>query len=234
MKVAAVGDIHAPKYFDLFKNSLEEFFKRSEDLTAFLLAGDIIDGSRYEQLDEIRKLMEKIDLPTYACFGNNEYTEYANTVMEKLPDIEFLDDSYVTLRKNDKTVAIVGSRGVLDKPTYWQKRTWPDIDKVYENRRFKLNKLADTCQADLKILLIHYPPTLKIVEGENLRFIEQMGSNKLEPLIKKFNLVITAHAHKGKKSVEIEGIPIVNVSLPLRSEICILNVEPKQSLDKFM
>jgi len=234
MKVAAVGDIHAPNYFDLFKKSIEEFLKITEDLAAFLLAGDIIDGGRYEQLDEIRELIKKVQLPTYSCFGNNEYKEYANTVMEKLPDVKFLDDSYITLSRNNRKVAIIGSRGILDKPTYWQKKNWPDIEKVYENRKFKLNELADVCQADLKILLIHYPPTLKIVEGENNSFIEQMGSSKLESLIKKFNLVITAHAHQGKKSVEIGGVPVVNVSLPLRNGICILDVEPKLGLDKFI
>jgi Icc-related predicted phosphoesterase len=234
MKVAALGDIHAPKYFDLFKKSLEEFLKRKEDVSAFLLAGDLIDNGRYDQLDVIRELIKKVDLPTYSCFGNNEFQEYSEIVMKKLPEVVFLDDNCVKLKRKEDDVSIVGSRGILDKPTYWQKKNWNDIDEIYEKRRNKLNELADICQADMKILLIHYPPTLKIVKGENPRFTEQMGSNKLDSVIKKFNLVITAHAHKGKKLVEVEGIPVYNVSLQLNKEICILEVEPKHGIEKFM
>jgi Icc-related predicted phosphoesterase len=234
MKVAALGDIHAPKYFDLFKKSLEEFLKRKEDVSAFLLAGDLIDDGRYDQLDVIREFIKKVDLPTFSCFGNNEYKEYSDVVMKKLPEVVFLDDNCVKLKRKEDDVSIVGSRGVLDKPTYWQKKNWSDIDEIYEKRRNRLNELADICQADMKILLIHYPPTLKIVKGENPRFTEQMGSNKLDSVIKKFNLVITAHAHKGKKLVEVEGIPVYNVSLQLNKEICILEVEPKHGLEKFM
>ncbi|MGD0329043.1 MAG: metallophosphoesterase [Nitrososphaeria archaeon] len=234
MKVAALGDIHAPKYFDLFKKSLEEFLKRKEGVSAFLLAGDLIDGGRYDQLDIIRELIRKVDLPTYSCFGNNEYQEYSDIVMKKLPEVVFLDDNCMKLKRIEDDVAIVGSRGVLDKPTYWQKKNWNDADEIYEKRRNKLNELADMCQADMKILLIHYPPTLKIVKGENPRFTEQMGSNKLDPVIKKFNLVITAHAHKGKKLVEIDGIPVYNVSLPLNGGIRILEVKQKHGLEKYM
>ena len=234
MKIAAIGDIHSPLFLELFKKSLEKFLAVKSDTAIFLVAGDIVEGGKFEQLDEIADLFDTIDLPIYACYGNNEYTEYEYMFSKKLPKVKFLNDNYVTLTFDKKDYAIIGSRGVLDEPTFWQRKRWPKIDEVYRTRATGLAEIAESCKAYFKILLIHYPPTLKIVEGENPRFLKQMGSDKLNSLIKRFNLVITAHAHQGKKTVMIDDVPVVNVSLPLRSEITTIDLEEKKGLEKFL
>ncbi|MGQ9781492.1 MAG: metallophosphoesterase family protein [Nitrososphaeria archaeon] len=233
MKIAAVGDIHAPLFLQPFRESLKHVLASKTDLTAFLLAGDIVDGGRFDQLDEIAALTKEIHVPIYACYGNNEYKEYEQLVSKKLPNVKFLDDSIVESAIDKKTYAIIGSRGVLEEPTFWQRKRWPNIIQVYETRAEKIAKMAATCTADFKILLIHYPPTLKAVEGENPRFKKQMGTSRLEHLIKMFNVVITAHVHKGKKTVIVDGVPVVNVSLPLRNRIVIVDIEEKKGLEKF-
>lgn len=233
MKIAAVGDIHAPLFLQPFKDSLGNVLSSETDLTAFFLAGDIVDGGRFDQLEEIADIMKEIDVPIYGCYGNNEYKEHEQLVSKKLPNVKFLDDSMVEAAAGDKVYAVIGSRGVLEEPTFWQRKRWPNIAEVYKARAAKLAEMAADCTADLKILLIHYPPTLKVVEGENPRFLKQMGTSKLEPLIGMFDIVITAHVHKGKEMVSVNGVPVVNVSMPLRGRITIIDLEEKRGLERF-
>ena len=233
MKLAAVADIHAPLYLDLFKRSLDSFVKTNDSITCFLLCGDIVERGRFEHLDEISQNLDKIHFPIYGCFGNNEYRDYEAVIREKLPSVNFLNDSFVTFESNNLTFAIVGSRGVLDEPTFWQKKNWPDIENVYDERTRSLTDLANRCRADFRILLIHYPPTLKILEGENNKFLRQMGSSRLESLIRRFDLVVTAHSHRGKKMVEVDGVQVVNVSLPLNNQITVLDLTKRKGLDSF-
>jgi len=233
MKVAAVGDIHAPLFLDSFRKSLNDFLKLEGEVALFLIAGDIIEGKRLDQLKDVNILLDKVKTPIYACFGNNEYQDNISIISESLPNVHFLDDEHAELNLDSKRVYLVGSRGILDQPTYWQKKNWPEITDIYRNRALKLKQIAEAGRADYKILLIHYPPTYSIIEGENPRFLSNIGSKKLETLVEMFDLVITAHAHKGKKYSEVKGVPIYNVSLPLTGMITIIDLEKKGGLDRF-
>ncbi len=234
MRIAATADIHAPLYTDLFKKALNDFLKRKIDVNFFVIAGDLIERGDINQLDAICPLLDKIDEPIIGCFGNNEYEELEGEIIKKCPRIKFLSDEKVILRTSDGTVGVIGSRGALDKPTYWQMRNIPNIRAKYRERVGRIKKLIKELRTDFKILLIHYPPTYSILEGENPKFFPQMACKLLESSVKDVDLVVTAHAHKGLRMVEVEGVPIYNVALPLNEKIVVLNVEPrKKGLEMF-
>ncbi|MEM3404596.1 MAG: metallophosphoesterase [Nitrososphaeria archaeon] len=233
MKVAAIGDIHAPLFLDIFRRSLDKFLKFEDEVSLFLIAGDIIEGKRLDQLKDVKILLDKIKVPIYACFGNNEYQDNISLIKESLPNVHFLDDEYVELSLNNKRIYLVGSRGVLDQPTYWQRKNWPGIADVYRERTLKLKQIAESGESDYKVLLIHYPPTYGIIEGENTKFLSSIGSKKLETLVEMFDLVVTAHAHKGKRYAEVKRVCVYNVSLPLTGEITIIDLDRKRGLDRF-
>jgi len=232
MRIAATGDIHSPDYLELFQSVMARLAERGEEIACLLLCGDLVDRSRLDQLGNVRRVLEGVDIPIFSCFGNNEYEEHEAAIREGLPNVRFLDDEVATIEIGGRLWAILGSRGILDVPTFWQRRNVPDISRRYEERVRRLGELSARISADVKVLLIHYPPTLKIVEGENPRILRQLGSSKLEHLIPRFDLVITGHTHKGEKEVRVGGALVVNVALPLRKEIAILSVE-RRGLDRF-
>ncbi|MCX8189199.1 MAG: metallophosphoesterase [Nitrososphaeria archaeon] len=234
MKVAAAADIHAPLYLKIFEEKLDRLFPLKDKVSLFLLAGDIVDGGKFEYLDKVNVILDKVDVPIFGCFGNNEYEDREQFVREKLSNVKFLNDEHVILDLDSYKIDIVGSRGVLDEPTFWQKKNVLGIEEIYRNRISKLKTISKECTGDIKILLLHYPPTLKILKGENPRFLKQMGSNRLEDLIIEFNVVIVGHAHRGLPYVEVYGTPVYNVSLPLINDISIINIEKGKGLDRFL
>jgi Icc-related predicted phosphoesterase len=92
--------------------------------------------------------------------------------------------------------------------------------------------------ANVRILLIHYSPTYKTLEGENPLFYGSLGTNRLEQIIvnRKPTVVIHGHSHRGKKMAWIDTVPIFNVSFPVNKEIVVIDTEKdlKPGLTRFV
>ncbi|MFX0097788.1 MAG: metallophosphoesterase [Candidatus Hodarchaeota archaeon] len=235
--VAAVGDIHGPKFLDLFRNGLSTLKGSiSNNLTCLLFAGDIIFRGHIRDLQKIIETLDdsKVVCPIISCFGNEEYEETQDSIRETFGDrITFLrDESFILTLKDGKTLGIVGSKGSLDQPTWWQSRNIPNIREIYSQRIEKIENLLQDLETDFRILLMHYAPTFKTLGGERRAFCQQLGSQKIENVIirNKPDAVIHAHAHNGKKFALLRGVPIYNVSLPLNQTISIIKLpRPKIS-----
>jgi Icc-related predicted phosphoesterase len=206
----------------------------------FFLVGDII---RHGQVEEYQKvynvLFGKITCPIVACFGNEEFGPETRMLIENQnPDIKFLDDESMVLEIQNKSIGIVGSIGGLDRPTFWQRNNIPDVYNIYNKRVETVEKLLGELNTDMKILLIHYTPTYKILEGENPRVYPELGSKAYEKIIieKKPSLVMTGHSHKGAKEAWLDTIPIFNVAFPLNKEIVLIDTDEdlRPGLEKFL
>ena len=235
MIIAASSDIHSPKFFDVFLRSVDSL-QVHPDL--FLLVGDVIDKGKIEEYEKVSNVFfGRIKCPIVACFGNEEYMELRDEIKKRVNEIKFLDDESIILEINGTSVGIVGSSGSLDRPTRWQRKNIPNIQEIYENRVKKVDELLSQLEADFRILMVHYAPTYKILEGENPIIYPELGCKKFEKVIleRKPDLVITGHSHKGKKEVWLDTIPIINVALPLRNEIVVIDTEKnlKPGLEKF-
>jgi Icc-related predicted phosphoesterase len=237
MLIAATSDIHSPMYYENFVRALD-FLQAKPDL--FLLAGDIVDRGNIE---EYRKILNaffgKISCPIVACFGNSEFgKETTDKIKERYKEIIFLEDEAIEISIGDKKVGIVGSKGSLDRPTYWQSKNLPGIEEEYARRVEKVKRLILELKSDLKILLIHYAPTYKILEGENINAYPELGSEDMEKALleAKPNLVICGHAHKGRKQAWIDNIPVFNVGLLLNGKIVLIDTEKdlKHGLERFL
>jgi len=237
MIIAATGDIHSPRHFDLFVKSVEDLHVKPD---IFLLSGDIIYRGKVEEYQKVYNVFfGKITCPIIACFGNEEFGAETRMLIEnQVPDIKFLDDEILTLEINDKSVGIVGSLGSLDRPTFWQRNNIPDIADIYKKRVETVEKLLSELKTDFRILLIHYAPTYKILEGENPRIYAELGCNDYDRVLieQKPDLVITGHSHKGSKQAWIDTVPIFNVAMPLHREIVVIDTEKdlKPGLEKFL
>ncbi len=230
LRIAATSDIHWPQYQGLFIKSLRELHSK---LDLFLIAGDSVNRGGFRGMAPlVEKLVEaKLKCPVIACFGNDDYDSIKDTLRKTAGDmVTFLDDELTTFTIRGKTVAVVGSRGVLDQPTFWQARNVQGIRELYEKRVKKLDRLLGKAKAQTPhvILLTHYTPTFKSLKGETKRSFAQMGSQRVEALLIKHSpmLAIHGHAHRGLRKVKLDSVQVYNVALPLNRQIVTIKSPP--------
>jgi Icc-related predicted phosphoesterase len=237
MLIAAIGDIHSPRFFDQYVKAIEDLQEKPD---IFFLLGDIVYHGKVEEYQKVYNvLFGRITCPIIACFGNEEHGEETRMLIENQnPDIKFLDEESLILEIGGKTVGIVGTIGSLDRPTYWQRNNIPGIYDIYKKRVETVESLLTSLKTEMKILLIHYAPTYKILEGENPQSFPELGSKAYERVIieQKPNIVITGHSHKGSKEAWIDTVPIFNVAFPLNRTIVVIDTEKdlKPGLEKFL
>ncbi len=235
MIIAAVSDIHTPRYYDEFVVALDQMAIKPH---LFLIAGDMVhrgDMSEYEKV--YNALFGKVSCPIIACFGNNEYQQIREDVKQKFREIRFLDDQSIVVDIGDMHIGIFGSTGSLETPTPWQKANIPNIERIYQQRMELADKHLYRMAGMFKIMLMHYAPTYRTLEGENPRFFSSMGNQFYENVIntRKPNLVIHGHSHRGTKMAWMDTVPIFNVAFPLNREIVMIDTDKlKPGLAKFV
>ncbi len=198
-------------------------------LDLFLLAGDLVNRGNPRSISPIvEKLKEaKPECPIVACFGNDEYDSIKETLRTQAQNtIIFLDDELKTFTIRGKQVSIIGSRGVLDHPTFWQSRNIKGIRELYTKRVDTLDSLFETAKtiSPYTILLTHYTSTYVTLKGEEQRDFAQMGSQRVEEVLKRHSpwLTIHGHAHRGQRKAQLGKVHVYNVALPLNREIVII------------
>lgn len=236
MIIAATGDIHAPQYYEEFVHAIDALQVKP---ALFLLAGDVINRGELQEWEKVyNALFGKITCPIVACFGNNEFIpDLTKEIKQKHKEIKFLWDESIILRIGNTSVSIIGTIGSLDVPTRWQKQNIPNIEGIYRERVNLVDRHLQRTSTIFRILLMHYAPTYKTLEGENPNFYGSMGSRAYENVLinRKPDLVLHGHSHRGKKMVWIDTVPVFNVSLPVNKEIVVINTdELKPGLTKFV
>jgi Icc-related predicted phosphoesterase len=238
MLISTVSDL------DILGVDIEPFWeviKLAKEPDLFLLAGDIYEFRNpeiYGLIIDFFKL-KKWNCPIIAVFGNREFDEDLDEIKKICKNrITFLDDESIELKIKDKKVGIVGTRGSLDVPTWWQSTHVPDIRKAYLERIKKCEELLEKLKVDIKILLSHYAPTYKTLVGEDKKIYSSLGSRKFEDtLIKtKINFAVHGHAHYGTSLAFVDSIPVFNVAFNISRKIVEIDPYnlPKPGLHKFV
>lgn len=241
MKLAAVGDIHSPKYLDLFKDAVS---RAPSDVKCLILCGDLILKGRHEEVSTVVQILKsKYSCPIYACFGNEEYESVEDKIVESTKnEVTWLDDSLIEVELSGYKVTLIGTRGCLDRPTRWQMKNIPNAMDIYNQRVKRLDELLSKSSGKV-VLFSHYAPTYLTLEGEQQRIWPELGCKKLENLILKRqpDLVIHAHAHRATRLEASLGLSkVINASLPASGKITVAELPEagrkalKVTLEHFM
>jgi Icc-related predicted phosphoesterase len=232
VRVAAVADIHSPKYLEIFRRGLAEL----GECDLFLLAGDLVLKSDHTQLATVvAAICEFYRGKILACFGNEEYQRDEEKFKDS-PELEWLDDQSTTVEVRGLKVGIVGSRGSLDRPTFWQRTHLKGIAQVYRERVKVIDRLLSELRADVKLVMTHYAPTYATLEGEQERAWPEMACRAFESVIRRQqpDVWIHGHAHQSKCLAKEFGRTLVlNASLPARGGVATLELPRKTGLDRF-
>ena len=233
MRLAAVADIHSPKYLSLFEDALERMGK----IDLLLMAGDLVLKNDYSQLPSVAAAVRKVyDGRVLACFGNEEY-EQDQRKYEEFREFSWVDGDTARVEFRGLKVGIVGSRGSLDSPTFWQRTHVKGIRQIYQQRVKAIDSMLAELQADIKVVMTHYSPTYATLKGEREQVLPEMACKRFEEVIRRRqpDIWLHGHAHRGTEfEAKIGRTLIVNVSLPARGGIFTIDLPRKVGLEKFV
>lgn len=231
MRVAAVADIHSPKYLNIFKDALAKL----GECDLFLIAGDLVLKNDYGQLPAVADAVREVyDGQVLACFGNEEY-EQDQEKYKEFRGLEWIDGA-ATIEVCGLKVGVVGSRGSLDRPTFWQRTHIKEIRQIYRQRVDAVDRALAELRADVKVVMTHYAPTYATLKGERESTWPELACKRFEDIIRRRQPEVWFHGH-GHRGTELETIMgrtlVLNVSLPARREIVTIDLPRKIGLEKF-
>lgn len=222
VKIAAVADVHCPRFLNEFRTALSKC--TPPDL--FLFAGDMVNRGKADQYTNVLDTVDSqlgSGFPIVACYGNEDPLEIQDELHAMTKDrLTFLDEKSIILNLSGSRVAVIGMSTVSMEPSEPQGNTVSDIQMIFEERTLQLSRLLDDASAtsDFVVLLMHYSPLLESTSNEFSWWISKALENSPP------NLIIHGHIHDATMGkVEIGTTTIRNVALPVTGSITELNLE---------
>jgi Icc-related predicted phosphoesterase len=235
IRVAAAGDVHA----DASRRAdLEAAFTNLRGRAdVVLLAGDLTTHGQPEQAQVVADASQLSELPVFAVLGNHDWhcnraTEVAAVMAEA--GVTMLDQqrSSATLEIDGTSLGISGTKGFVGGfpgshlPDFGE----PLLREVYAEAGREVAALEEglraTADCDIRVVLLHYSPTLMTLEGERPEIAAFLGCDRLAHPIADHcpDLVLHGHAHAGRFDGTIGSVPVFNVALPMKREFWVFEL----------
>ena len=222
IRIAAAGDLHADER--VAPRIDEAFAHVAGAADIVLLAGDLTAHGEPTEMDVVAAACARLDVPVYTVLGNHDH--HANRVPELVSILEdagvvVLERSWTTASANGATLGIAGTKGFVGG---FPGSTLPDfgeplLRKVYaetgEDVAALDRALEEIAGCPLRVVLLHYAPTMSTLLGEPESIWTFLGSNRLDGPIQKHrpDLVLHGHAHAGTFAGAIGPVPVYNVAV---------------------
>jgi len=229
VRILCFADVHSPRYFTLFAASLAKVDLKNVEVV--IMAGDIVEKGRVEALKPVIDVLRRHvpSKPVYAVFGNEEYFDMEKAFTDSYPEITWLNDNAVEVEVEGVRLCIVGSRGILSRPTHWQAKHIPGIHEIYRARVRRLMHILSRCreQCDKVILATHYACSYATIKGEPPSIYPYLGYPLIEtlPPAARPDIAVHGHAHNAKVlRALVNSVEVHNVAVPARGGVTLLNI----------
>jgi Icc-related predicted phosphoesterase len=229
INILSFSDTHGVQHLPLLVSSLNALHSRDLDLV--VMAGDIADRGRVESvsptIEALRRFFKDfLNVPKIvAVFGNEEYMGSEELFIKRFKEVVWINDTYIKINVKGVDICIVGSRGVLKRPTQWQERNIPNIREIYSQRLRMLAENIATCRqlGYYTILVTHYASTYVTVYGESPAIYPYLGYPIIEELNVKPHMAIHGHAHNATRlEAVVDRVRVYNVALPARKGVTLI------------
>jgi Icc-related predicted phosphoesterase len=206
-----------------------------------LLAGDLTNHGDPAEARELGKACRDLDVPVVAVLGNHDWHgDNQDAVTRELEDagVTVLQRSLVVCRVNGLEVGIVGTKGFIGG---FPGASLPDfgerlLREVYAESSAEVRALRDglatVAHCPIRIVLLHYSPSLQTLRGEPEGIWAFLGDERLAGPIVEFrpDLVLHGHAHAGQLEGAIGGTPVFNVAIHVTGrDFWMFDLEPTLS-----
>jgi Icc-related predicted phosphoesterase len=220
MRVAATADLHfTVQKFSILQDQLN---KVRDEADVFLLAGDLTNFGKAEEMEPLLNAIVRLRIPTIAVLGNHDYESGQEIELMRMmtaAGIKVLDGSAY----ERDGVGFAGAKGFLGGfgrgvLTAFGEPEVKAFVRVGIDEALKLERAMSQLRTKKRVVLLHYAPIAATVEGEALEIYPFMGTSRLAEVIDRHgaDLVIHGHAHNGKlEGRTTAGIPVYNVAITL-------------------
>jgi Icc-related predicted phosphoesterase len=222
IRIAAAGDIHCDEQA---RERVEAAFARVHDEAELvLLAGDLTTHGEPEEAAVLADAVRRLDVPVVAVLGNHDFhagrdREVAAVLREA--GITLLERDWTVCDVGGERVGIVGTKGFVggfpgaNIPDFGEpslRALYAETTREVEAVDRGLDAVADCA---LRIVLLHYAPTMTTLVGEPEGLWMVLGSNRLAAPIgaHRAELVLHGHAHEGTFEGAIGAVPVYNVAV---------------------
>ena len=222
VRIAAAGDLHAD---ERVAPRIDEAFAHVADAAdVVLLAGDLTAHGEPHEMEVVAAACARLALPVYTVLGNHDH--HANRVVELTSILEaagvvVLERSSAVASLNGAMLGIAGTKGFVGG---FPGSTLPDfgeplLREVYAETGKDVVALDSALEkiagCPLRVVLLHYSPTMSTLLGEPESIWTYLGSNRLDGPIQRHrpDLVLHGHAHEGTFAGAIGTVPVYNVAV---------------------
>lgn len=222
MRIAASADVHARAGDEERVAKLYEGVREEAD--ALVLAGDLTDHGRSEEMAALVRGLHDISVPVVAVLGNHDHEAGGEKDLFRIlgaSGIHILDR-----RRPAVTIDGVGFAGVKGFGGGFGDRLvrafGEEIQKAFvaasvvEAEALRAGLLSlDTPK---KVAVLHYSPIEDTVRGEPIEIWPFLGTSRLEQALDEggARLALHGHAHHGAPlGRSAGGAPVYNVGLPV-------------------
>jgi Icc-related predicted phosphoesterase len=221
VRVAAIGDVHCTK---TAQGALQPLFQQiSADADVLVLCGDLTDYGLPEEAQVLAKeLTTSLKIPAVAVLGNHDFESgQAHEVQRILSDagVRMLDGEGCEVHG----IGFAGAKGFAGGFGERALQPWGEesIKRfVHEaiDEALKLERAIARLQTTQRLVVLHYSPIQRTVEGEAPELFPFLGSSRLEEPLNHYPVtaVFHGHAHHGSPEGRTQrDVPVYNVALPL-------------------
>ena len=222
VRVAAAGDIHCS---DADRSRVEAAFAALDDqVDLVLLAGDLTTHGEPRQAAVLADVCRHVRQPVFAVLGNHDWhANRAAAVIAALREggINVLDRSASIYEVDGTRIGIAGTKGFVGGfpdsalPDFGE----PSLRRVFAETTQEVAALERGLReiegCDVRIVLLHYAPTVTTLGREVQGIWAFLGSDRLARPIADHtpDLVLHGHAHAGSFEGFIGSVPVYNVAV---------------------
>src|SRR5215471_5114472 len=197
MRIAATADLHfTPARFQALHDQMNRV---REEADVFVLAGDLTNYGRPEEMEPLLNVLVRLRLPIVAVLGNHDYESgREGDLMRMLSQegIKVLDGSAY---ERDGvgfagTKGFVGGfgRGVL---TAFGEPEIKQFVKYALDESLKLERGLAQLRAGKRVVVLHYSPIAATVQGERPEIYPFLGTSRLAEVIDRHGADLVLHGH---------------------------------------
>ncbi|MEG6549157.1 metallophosphoesterase [Desulfocurvibacter africanus] len=217
MRIAAIGDLHYKEDSAGLADTILAGVEREADV--LLLAGDLADKGRPEEMAVMLADLRKLSIPIVAVVGNHDHESDQHALLYAM-----MRDAGICVLDCETCeidgVGFVGTKGFCGgfgarTIATFGERALKSFVGTSVAEAVRLEQAISAIRSERRVAILHYSPIRETLAGESVELYPFLGTSRLAEVLDKcgVNFVVHGHAHHGHPDGSTPGgIPVYNVS----------------------